>query len=204
GHSAPARRCSQPSCAIRTRSDADMGCDYSRRDIPMNPRQLDHDPDRWEPRDGRSGSPGERGWQRDEARQRFLALASAYEELGSSPEEAQEAALRQLAAETGPPQRGDLFPTFRAAARAARRRARFAALEAPDRIGRLARGLLTGTAWVLAALTCLLLIVTLAANGIAGPKLEQELAQVRSRGEPLTLREIAPPPVPDAENAALV
>jgi hypothetical protein len=129
---------------------------------------------------------------REEARRRLAALVAAHEELGSSPEEALEAALRQLAAEAAPAKHGGLFPTFRAAARHApqvRRRAR--------RIfSRLARGA--------AALTCLLLLTTLVANGVAGRALEQELARIRDRGEPLTLREVAPPPVPDAENAALV
>jgi hypothetical protein len=95
-----------------------------------------------------------------------------------------------------------LFPTFRAAARTLRQRRRAARQAAW--IGRRTRSFLSGVAWSAAGLTCLLLLATLITNGIVGQALEQELARVRERGEPLTLREIAPPPVPDAENAALV
>jgi hypothetical protein len=155
----------------------------------MNPRQPERSPD---PSDLR----------RAEARRRLAALVAAHEELGSSPEEALEAALRQLAAEAAPARHGGLFPTFRAAVRALLGRGGDAG-QAPG-IGRRARRALAGMARSAAALTCLLLLVTLVANGTSGRALEEELARIRKRGEPLTLREVAPPPVPDAENAALV
>jgi hypothetical protein len=149
----------------------------------MNPRQLENSLDR-------------SALRREEARRRLAALVAAHEELGSSPEEAMEAALSQLAAEATPAKHGDLFPTFRAAAR----RAPHVRRRAWRIFSRLARGAARGVA----GLTCLLLLTTLVANGVAGRALEQELARIRDRGEPLTLREVAPPPVPDAENAALV
>lgn len=86
----------------------------------------------------------------------------------------------------------DRFPTFRAAGRLLRR------------LGRLA-----GWGWrflrpVLAALVLFVLGAYVATNVTAGRELEHELALVRQQGEPLSLTEAAPAPVPDDENAALV
>src|SRR5262249_38715884 len=79
----------------------------------------------------------------------------------------------------------DTFPILRAAARRAR-----------------ALGRRLAAASVVALLT--LLLATAVMNEIAGRALERELAAVRAQGQPLTLREAAPPGVPDAESAALV
>src|SRR4051794_14561930 len=55
----------------------------------------------------------------------------------------------------------------------------------------------------LLAVSALLLVAGYVVLNIrAGRSLESELAQVRERGEPISLREAAPPAVPDAENAA--
>ena len=62
--------------------------------------------------------------------------------------------------------------------------------------------------WGRRLLFLLLLLAILIASGalwlgsVAGSRLETELAHVRAAGEPLTLAELAPPPVPDTENAA--
>src|SRR5437867_1533236 len=47
-----------------------------------------------------------------------------------------------------------------------------------------------------------LLVAHVVTNVRAGRALEAELQTIRDRGEPLTLREGAPPPVPDDQNAA--
>jgi hypothetical protein len=79
----------------------------------------------------------------------------------------------------------DRFPTFRAATVRARRSGRW--------VGLFCLG------WLF-----VLLLVYVITNATGGRALERELAQIRDRGEALTVRELAPPPVPDAENAALV
>jgi hypothetical protein len=50
----------------------------------------------------------------------------------------------------------------------------------------------------------LLLLLYVIANARAGQALGQELSLIRAQGEPISLREAAPPPVPDDQNAALV
>jgi hypothetical protein len=77
------------------------------------------------------------------------------------------------------------FPTFRAT-------------------GRLLRWLWRPTRPVLAVLALLGLAAYVVTNVSAGHDLERELTLIRERGEPLTLAEAAPPPVPDEQNAALV
>jgi hypothetical protein len=57
---------------------------------------------------------------------------------------------------------------------------------------------------VLPALAFLLLLVYVIANARGGQALEQELSLIRGQGEPLSLSEAAPPPVPDSQNAAQV
>ena len=54
------------------------------------------------------------------------------------------------------------------------------------------------------ALLVLLIIAHIALNIYAGYRLEGELEKIRAAGDPLTLREAAPPKVPNAQNAALV
>jgi hypothetical protein len=122
---------------------------------------------------------------RAEARQQLMALAAAYEEMGHVPEEALQAALRQLRAMPRSPARRDHFPMFRAAGRRAR---------------------VFGRRLVPVAAGALLLVIlgSVVANEIAGRALERELTAVRAQGQPLTLREAAPLEVPDAENAAVV
>lgn len=80
-----------------------------------------------------------------------------------------------------------LFPTFRAAP----------------------RGLLRGVVWlwrktwrVTVTLLALLIGAHLILTIVAGYRLERELKRLRAQGLPLTLAELAPPPVPDSENAA--
>lgn len=55
-------------------------------------------------------------------------------------------------------------------------------------------------------LTALILLVIAHTifNFIAGRKLEAEINRIRQAGEPLTLEEAAPPPIPDSENAAVL
>jgi hypothetical protein len=78
---------------------------------------------------------------------------------------------------------GDIFPTFYTAARIARRLWRWTRL-------------------FLAGMTCTVLLSYVVVNLSAGRALERQLALIRERGEPLTLTEVAPPMVPDRENAA--
>jgi hypothetical protein len=70
--------------------------------------------------------------------------------------------------------------------------------------GRLARALGHRIRAVLPGLVFLCLLVDVGANVWAGRALERELALVRARGEPLSLTEVAPPRVPDDQNAALL
>lgn len=59
--------------------------------------------------------------------------------------------------------------------------------------------------WSVIAMTFLFLLVAyVAANVRSGRVLENELSAVRERGEPLSLKEAAPPLIPDAENAAVL
>src|SRR5438034_11000853 len=95
--------------------------------------------------------------EREERRQQLLALVEAYEELGSSPDEALNLALRQMEATRRPAEREATFPTFRAAAARARRLGR--------RVGALLPGLVV---------VCVLLFVV--TNSLAGRALEGELA----------------------------
>lgn len=81
--------------------------------------------------------------------------------------------------------RQEIFPTFYSTAYLLRRIARFC--------GRL-----------LPVAGLLLLAIYVVANQTAGSALERELARIREQGEPLTLREAAPPPVPEDENAAVL
>src|SRR3712207_1071300 len=85
----------------------------------------------------------------------------------------------------GPAMNADRFPTFRAAALRPRRYARW--------LGFFCLG------WLF-----VLLLVYVITNAAGGRALERELARIRERGEALAVRELAPPPLPDAENAALV
>jgi hypothetical protein len=58
---------------------------------------------------------------------------------------------------------------------------------------------------VLACLAATVLIVFLylrGRNSAAGDAVEERLAAIREKGEPVTAEELAPPPVPDGENAA--
>jgi hypothetical protein len=79
----------------------------------------------------------------------------------------------------------EVFPNFYAAGRLARS------------VGRRLRAVLPG-------LVFLFLLVHVVANVWAGRALERELALIRARGEPLSLMEVAPPPVRDGQNAALL
>jgi hypothetical protein len=54
------------------------------------------------------------------------------------------------------------------------------------------------------ALLALLILAHLILNIVAGRRLEAELNRIRAAGQPLTLAEAAPPPVPDAQNAAVL
>lgn len=133
---------------------------------------------------------------RAETRRHLLALAAAYEELGHAPEEALQAALRHLQAGAQTPAADGRFPTFRAAGRWAR--------SAGPRLVPRASGLLRRLGAVTAVGVLLLCLASLVMNVIAGRALERELTAIRARGEPLTLREAAPPEIPATENAALV
>lgn len=73
----------------------------------------------------------------------------------------------------------------------------YAVLDAARWTGRRLRPLLPGMAF-------LLLLGYVILNVTAGDALEQELSAIRSQGAPLSLREAAPPLVPDPENAARV
>jgi hypothetical protein len=134
-------------------------------------------------------------WRAD-ARRQLLALAAAYEELGHGPEEALQSALRQLQASPRSPATHDHFPTLRAAGRRARAFGRWIVPAAVAVLLRLVP--VTGVALLF------LILGSLVGNVIAGRALERELTAIRARGEPLSLREAAPPEVPDAENAAVV
>src|SRR5436305_86803 len=57
---------------------------------------------------------------------------------------------------------------------------------------------------LLAIAGLLLLVAYVVVNRTAGAALEREMAQLREQGEPLSLREAAPPQVADEENAALL
>src|SRR5689334_7658620 len=94
-----------------------------------------------------------------EARQQFLALVAAYEELGHSHEEALGAALRRIEERRRARPSGGAFPTFQAAA---------------WRTRGLGRRL-----WPVAASAMLvLLLASVVTNEIAGRALERELAAV--------------------------
>ncbi len=56
----------------------------------------------------------------------------------------------------------------------------------------------------LAAICLVFAAVWTATNIYATILLNRELAAIRQRGEPLTMAELAPPPVPDAQNAAIL
>src|SRR5438132_11696106 len=79
----------------------------------------------------------------------------------------------------------EVFPNF------------FAIIDAARWVGRRAWPFLLG-------LTFLLLLAYVIANARAGWTLKEELQQVRAQSAPLSLREAAPPSVPDDENAARV
>jgi hypothetical protein len=83
----------------------------------------------------------------------------------------------------------DRFPTFRATARL---------------LSSLFRWTWPIVRPILAVLVVLGLAAYVVTNVTAGRELERELSLIRQRGEPLTLAEAAPPPVPNDENAALV
>ncbi len=86
-------------------------------------------------------------------------------------------------------ERGGLFPTFDAAAR---------------NLWSAIRWLWRKTWRPSLTLLLLLFLAYLTVNLVAGRRLEAELRRLRTAGEPLTLSQAAPPPVPDAENAALL
>lgn len=79
----------------------------------------------------------------------------------------------------------DRFPTFR-------------------RLGRWSLRILRRTGQVLLVLIVILAIAWTYFNLKYGRELELEVARWRAQGEPLTYAEIAPRPVPDSENAAVV
>ena len=54
------------------------------------------------------------------------------------------------------------------------------------------------------ALVVLLFLLWFALNAAAQGAVDREIAKIRARGEPVTMKEVAPPPVPDEENAAVV
>lgn len=78
-----------------------------------------------------------------------------------------------------------------------RRALRRKILGVPHRIWRKTR---RGIGWTLA----ILFVAHCALNIYASVLLNRELAAIRQRGEPLKLSEMAPPAVPDSQNAALV
>ncbi|KPJ61898.1 hypothetical protein AMK68_05590 [candidate division KD3-62 bacterium DG_56] len=95
------------------------------------------------------------------------------------------------------------FPTFMPMWRRARR-----ALPRFLRIGvwpfrQLGRGILRGWPWLAGILVVLLLAHTIF-NIVATRELGRELARLKANGCRLTLPELAPPPVPNEENAALI
>ncbi|MDQ3812668.1 MAG: hypothetical protein M3347_01800, partial [Armatimonadota bacterium] len=114
---------------------------------------------------------------------------------------------------TGPTR--DYFPTFRAAPQKMRRGGRV--------LWYFLKRCLSGLRWlfsrrgvpwrvvrwlfsrrVMLRLFIVAVMLHIGFNIYASIVLNRELATLRSRGEPLTLAELAPPPVPAAQNAALV
>src|SRR5438445_13607420 len=81
--------------------------------------------------------------------------------------------------------RREVFPNF------------YAVLDAIRWVRRLTRPFVLGFAF-------LLLLAFVVANVKAGRALEAELQRVRAQGEPLSLREAAPAPVPSSHNPAPV
>lgn len=72
----------------------------------------------------------------------------------------------------------------------------------PGGVWRAVRWLVRKT-WKPALVVLVLLMVAhIVLNLFAGRRLEAELARARAAGEPLKLTELAPPPLPDSENAA--
>ncbi len=67
----------------------------------------------------------------------------------------------------------------------------------------MARKWLTRLAFGLISLSALYFIALYAVGGVADERLEAELTAIREKGEPLLLAEMAPPPVPDEQNAAI-
>ncbi len=88
-----------------------------------------------------------------------------------------------------PEEREGNFPSFRAL---------------PRNLWRAARWLWRKTWRVSLSILALLILAHLILNFIAGRRLEAELRNIRASGAPLTLKELAPPPVPDSENAAVL
>ncbi len=90
------------------------------------------------------------------------------------------------------PERSKNFPTFRRL------------------LGRFGRWPFMSRAWWkrnkrrMAWLCLVLVAIWTATNIYASVLLNRELEAIRQRGEPLTLAELAPPPVPDAQNAAVL
>jgi hypothetical protein len=81
------------------------------------------------------------------------------------------------------------FPTFRSA---------------PRRLWQAVRWLWRKLWRPAAVLLALLIVAHLTLNVVAGRRLAHELNRLRAEGAPLTLAEAAPPPVPNAENAAVL
>jgi hypothetical protein len=88
------------------------------------------------------------------------------------------------------------FPTFRAMAASGRR------LRGPTFRGLWRRRRGIGLAAVVAFIVVLGWAMVL--GSVSGRRYEAELAAIRRRGEPLTLAEAAPRPVPNSQNAALL
>ena len=56
---------------------------------------------------------------------------------------------------------------------------------------------------VLTAIALIIFVTTSILNYISGRKVEKALQEIRDKGEPLTLAEMAPPVIPSDENAAI-
>ena len=86
----------------------------------------------------------------------------------------------------------DYFPTFRPAGKAI--------VRASKRLFRALRWLSIRLAILIAAF----LVIHLILQVIWGRSLEHKLADLRSRGEPVTALDLAPKPIPDCQNAAII
>jgi hypothetical protein len=73
---------------------------------------------------------------------------------------------------------------------------------APTQLRGKRRGLWRRFWRYLLAVVALLILAHLTLNIVAGRRLKAELSRIRAAGQPLTLAEVAPPQVPDSQNAA--